>query len=641
MKRLSNLTILVLFVSGFPAERRGSDANIDEANVLYNSTDQTRVGLSLTSYLLPPADVSTWGTTTDKRQQTNSMNENKIVSTDVADDNDVMAEYGGDTTDASAQTEVRETDSRSAAKWVTTDMTSDGPNVIRPAREHYKTLDGNSANYPHTSTPADDVTGNTTEGETSEGVYFVNVTACVISKHIHIPVVDGYVLEANGTLELYENFYCRVRLLAPEGRFVSLVIEKYWVTGINMEVWNIQTGEINVCGEMPSGHPSGCVSFCSIDQKDFVHNTVVAAFSPNMQVEFQSNFIVKYIYLRARILVTTASGKSDLQRVKMSPNTGYVTNLGFDGHSQHAEGSVASVFLDMTEEEGIMISFPHFHLKNYNPCVPHALILYEQHGVNGYRSFVSGWSKCGTQDLAPMMFKNSIKLRFFTDIADTLPHCGNLPQGLTGFKMFYSIHPTSTMPQQLDTGMFNCSVPHYTSFSLHFDCNLETECRAGEDERNCDYTSDACGPGFIDAGNICYRYVTVRNEITWLDAEEQCRSFGERLVSPRTPSEWQTFRKILEFGKKTFSVYVGLSTSPSNMAAMYRDVWQWTDQTMAFYINIVGQKLTKPTCAYIPPIYRDIPQPVGCVTPIYVSFLLCEKDKVFNKTSIVPVLWGL
>nr|KAG5712919.1 hypothetical protein BaRGS_007516 [Batillaria attramentaria] len=96
--------------------------------------------------------------------------------------------------------------------------------------------------------------------------------------------------------------------------------------------------------------------------------------------------------------------------------------------------------------------------------------------------------------------------------------------------MFFSIHPTSKMPQQLDNGLFNCSVPHYTSFSLHFDCNLETECTAGEDERNCDYTSDACGPGFIDAGNKCYRYVTVRNEITWLDAEEQCRSFGERLT---------------------------------------------------------------------------------------------------------------
>nr|KAG5714918.1 hypothetical protein BaRGS_000406 [Batillaria attramentaria] len=73
---------------------------------------------------------------------------------------------------------------------------------------------------------------------------------------------------------------------------------------------------------------------------------------------------------------------------------------------------MATFLFDMSEEEGIMISFPHFHLKTDNPC--------------------------------------------------------------------------------LDTGLFNCSVPHYTSFSLHFDCNLETECTAGEDERNCDYTSDTC-----------------------------------------------------------------------------------------------------------------------------------------------------
>ncbi|KAK7487373.1 hypothetical protein BaRGS_00021335, partial [Batillaria attramentaria] len=193
-----------------------------------------------------------------------------------------------------------------------------------------------------------------------------------------------------------------------------------------------------------------------------------------------------------------------------------------------------------------------------------------------------------------------------------------------GFKMFYSIHPKSEMPQQLDTG-----------FSLHFDCNLETECTAGEDERDCPYTSAVCGPGFIDAGNKCYRYVTVRKKITWDDAYQQCRSFGERLVSPRTPSEWQTFRARLEYGKKMCSVYVGLRSSPSHMHAMYRDVWQWADQTMAYYINILEQKLSKPTCAYILPVDGDMLQPVACGAPLYVRFLLCEKDKVFNKTSIV------
>nr|KAG5698640.1 hypothetical protein BaRGS_003154 [Batillaria attramentaria] len=52
-----------------------------------------------------------------------------------------------------------------------------------------------------------------------------------------------------------------------------------------------------------------------------------------------------------------------------------------------------------------------------------------------------------------------------------------------------------------------------TSFSLKQEpeCNLEVECLEAEDEVDCPYSSDACGPGQIEAGDKCYTYEYVRN----------------------------------------------------------------------------------------------------------------------------------
>ncbi|KAK7503100.1 hypothetical protein BaRGS_00005726, partial [Batillaria attramentaria] len=326
---------------------------------------------------------------------------------------------------------------------------------------------------------------------------------------------------------------------------------------------------------------------------------------------------LEYLYVRVRILVTTTSDKCILRHVKTSPRSGYITNVAFNGHILYRPPIGATFIPDMYEGTGIMISFPHFNLTVRSNRYNEKLSL-EKWNVNSDSIRLKMLPDFQNGRTLPMTFTAPIVLRFGT--VDLLAK--------TGFKMFYSIHPRSEMPEQLDTGLFNCSVPHYTSFRLHFDCNLETECRAGEDERGCPYTSAACGPGFIDAGKKCYRYVTVRKEITWDDAYQQCRSFGERLVSPRTPSEWQTFRAILQFGKKMCRVYVGLRSTPSHMAAMYRDVWQWTDQTMSYYINILEERLsTTPTCAHILPAERDMLQPWECGAPVYVCFLLCEKDK--------------
>ncbi|PVD35471.1 hypothetical protein C0Q70_02434 [Pomacea canaliculata] len=61
--------------------------------------------------------------------------------------------------------------------------------------------------------------------------------------------------------------------------------------------------------------------------------------------------------------------------------------------------------------------------------------------------------------------------------------------GRTGFRLSFSFHALSALPQQLRDGRWNCSVPHWPDFRLHFPCNLVSDCVGGEDEVDCPYTS--------------------------------------------------------------------------------------------------------------------------------------------------------
>nr|KAG5690330.1 hypothetical protein BaRGS_027627 [Batillaria attramentaria] len=60
-----------------------------------------------------------------------------------------------------------------------------------------------------------------------------------------------------------------------------------------------------------------------------------------------------------------------------------------------------------------------------------------------------------------------------------------------GFRVFFSFHNMSALPQQLPGGMWNCSVPHWADFQQHFLCTLEPECIGGEDKLICPW-KDTC-----------------------------------------------------------------------------------------------------------------------------------------------------
>nr|KAG5708960.1 hypothetical protein BaRGS_009369 [Batillaria attramentaria] len=205
--------------------------------------------------------------------------------------------------------------------------------------------------------------------------------------------------------------------------------------------------------------------------------------------------------------------------------------------------------------------------------------------------------------------------------------------------MLFSILPETKKPQKFEDGTFKCSVPFFSEFRQHLDCNLETECAGREDESHCRYKSDACGPDLIFAGASCYSYVTVNRDINWYDALGLCKERGQRLASLNTPEEWENVTRVLKQGKLSTSVYMGLHTSQVPLAAvpaLYREVWQWDDATMAYYIDMKSDvTLSVPSCTYYLPEKKGKALDATSCLSLAASHVMCEpvhnQDETYDR----------
>ncbi|KAK7485697.1 hypothetical protein BaRGS_00022998, partial [Batillaria attramentaria] len=336
------------------------------------------------------------------------------------------------------------------------------------------------------------------------------------------------------------------------------------------------------------------------------------------------------ILLRFRMYLTSVVASHAATHVPTAPLAGYISNFMFDGTTFYYPH--ADVRFAFPVSSGILvISFLHLDID----CIQGYLAVYVPTpwilnaaiwGPQGLE-----WKRCGAQHVPAKAYNVSIAMKFYS---------GKELVSNTGFKLRYSVHNFTGGALQLASGLFNCSVLQDASYLQHFRCNLEVECLEAEDEVDCPYSSDACGSGQIEAGDKCYTYEYVRNwtSPTWYDAYEMCSHKRMRLVSPETPEQWQRFLKILQYGRNSTGLFVGLQTANHFLGPMYRQVWQWADQTMAYYHHVRSEnQLSKPTCAFMPAISRENLQTVRCDDVMNVQFLVCEIDKK-RKGPEVPQL---
>ena len=196
----------------------------------------------------------------------------------------------------------------------------------------------------------------------------------------------------------------------------------------------------------------------------------------------------------------------------------------------------------------LMVSVPKIKMYFSTVCVPgvEALSL----TVNGKRV----WMTCSNiHPLAAVYTARTFSVEFTTSgvLLSRL--------ALATFKLFFSFHNGSAIPQQLPDGTWNCSVPHWSDFRHHLHCNLMRECAGGEDEVDCGFHSKACGTGRLAVAGKCYSYIQPGQSLPWNKASDLCQGEGGQLVSLNTPEEWLAISDLLS--KTNFGgIFLGLSS---------------------------------------------------------------------------------
>lgn len=224
------------------------------------------------------------------------------------------------------------------------------------------------------------------------------------------------------------------------------------------------------------------------------------------------------------------------------------------------------MWIDVPDNSSIMLSFSYFGLKSPTTCFHLTLEVYVGETLV-YRCEAYGRSPQGGPELY--------------DVGDLRVHFTNpniatqYPRLHRGFKLAFSIHDKNAMPQKLPSGKWNCSVPHYQDFQLHFSCDMEAQCEDGQDEVTCPYTSALCGQGFITLDNRCYMYLVPPGRTTWIDASALCQARDAELVAMETPEEWAKVtelmfqRYVFRYSRgQSYKSFVALQSTASHLPRM-------------------------------------------------------------------------
>jgi hypothetical protein len=187
--------------------------------------------------------------------------------------------------------------------------------------------------------------------------------------------------------------------------------------------------------------------------------------------------------------------------VNTSQTAGYLTLPGFSEHLKYPMGLKLFQKIDLPPDHLLMLSFAEFKVYNrymaelspssvevIYPCTRNDFLEVSELSSNGVTRTI--WTLCAYKSPDPTLFNTSVVISFTSTVEVTF-----IARKLaTGFKLLFSMHPSSESITQLPSGLFNCS-QHYEAFRQHLDCNVKLECEGGEDETEaCPYTSHLCPP---------------------------------------------------------------------------------------------------------------------------------------------------
>ncbi|KAK7497060.1 hypothetical protein BaRGS_00011796, partial [Batillaria attramentaria] len=285
---------------------------------------------------------------------------------------------------------------------------------------------------------------------------------------------------------------------------------------------------------------------------------------------------------RTRQTISSASSSDEFDEMKPWDER-YVMSAG--GLNQFnievedcSEGSVIEIpgIHGEVRDSVVMVSFPVLDLNLGSYCIVSRLQLSE---IDSSGTEDEIWTKCGMHVVPAEVYNSTVLILRFVY---------NYHFPIKGFKMVYSFHQKHLAPRKVGVGMFNCSVPHYSSFQQHLDCNLDTECEGGEDEgEHCPFSPPGCN-GTVGYKNKCYVLKKTTGDIlSQDDAERECVKLGGRLAMMKTRGEWESFLDIIRYGRQTeIYSHIGMTTTDDSMSDIYRFNTRWSDNTITYGIKV-------------------------------------------------------
>ncbi|PVD28741.1 hypothetical protein C0Q70_11335 [Pomacea canaliculata] len=468
-----------------------------------------------------------------------------------------------------------------------------------------------------------DYTTQMDEQNKSETSFEVTEVHCVTQRPITFTgqagTIHGLVRNINWPRQIPQ--YCILRIVVPEGNYVQATL----AYALNYS------------------RPTERFSFTTSEDPNFINPKTTNSFktygryipfllSGSNQFFFRIIISTSMIEFKLRFTANQEDLRATLPLVRTSPTSGYVTTWGFENDNGQPCVVNASRTVNIPLNHVAMISFSYIEVL-YAPNCGITSIKLQELDNNGNLS--QKIEICGNVVIPALVLSRSFEVRFYNNI------CFG-----KGFKMIFSFHPVNETPARLDSGLWDCSVPHYNTFKQHLDCNLEPECHGGEDEGpQCPFSSPACN-GSVAAGHKCYFPLKDINTISWFFARQECRNRGGSLAVMKTNQEWDAFKKLFQFGKIPYFMHIGLSSFDGTLPPQYKKVLAWSDGTIAYDYTYLTSSLNAYistelyyTFCFISVIYNSYYHLQLCNAEVTNTIPLCElpvTKKVPQMSIIIP-----
>ncbi|KAK7493412.1 hypothetical protein BaRGS_00015312, partial [Batillaria attramentaria] len=397
---------------------------------------------------------------------------------------------------------------------------------------------------------------------------------CVLENgHLHYVAIEGqlYLRHNKRTPVVTQKHTCNVTVTASDDRVFRMQIRLFSTllrAGVSVSAFDEGTNPPRKLFDT-SQH------YCGVQGFDLYSFTNKVTFQYVLLKRSSMPLYGEPFHMNLTFVAVPSSDKLNLEVIQTTPMAGYIKTPNYTVSSPYPINIESWARLHVPEGHAVMLSFSHLDMDNK---LSTRCTTVKVHRISNLTER-QVWDYSSWEYFHPaVLVARTVEVYVYTFMVYGRS---------TGFRLMFSFHNLSEIPQKLPDGKWNCSVPYWADFQQHFPCNLIWDCEGGEDEVNCPYTSRACGLDYVPAGGSCFLYVSVPRDVRLSldDASDECQRRGLQLASLNTPAEWDDVTRLLEMRHKleptpkTQKVYIGLTSAHPSIP--YQKTYQWADGTIA------------------------------------------------------------